>query len=73
MATFLSLNVETIRSHRVGQIVFLGPRGEVLGKIINLNAVRPVGRPKRVGPSAWEAAGLTRTTYYRLKKQGKLA
>ena len=30
------------------------------------------GRPKRVEPWPWEVLGLTRTTYYRLKKLGKL-
>ncbi len=30
------------------------------------------GRPKRVEPWPWEVLGLAKTTYYRLKKQGKL-
>lgn len=33
---------------------------------------RKRGRPKRVEPWPWEVLGLTRTTYYRLKKLGKL-
>ena len=35
-------------------------------------AAKAIGRPKRVEPWPWEVLGLTRTTYYRLRKQGKL-